>query len=130
MLMEWLQWVCAPPWVLSQVDTILDRTPPRRWSADKLGKLLHVSDFERTALRIWTIGAHNVPKAKRIERRNEKRRLAAQARRQARGAKPASNPSAAPGRGKPLALSAAPGSYAASPPLPLRKFEASTLCFP
>src|SRR4029450_5775684 len=48
----------------------------------------HVSDAERTALRIFTIGAYDVPKAERIKRRKEKRRLADQARRQARGSKP------------------------------------------
>jgi hypothetical protein len=36
----------------------------------------------------FTIGAYDVPKAKRMERRKEKRRLAAQARRRANGAKP------------------------------------------
>src|SRR5262249_13253202 len=48
---------------------------------------LHVSDAERTALKIWTIGAYDVPKAERIKRRKEKRRLADKARRQARGGK-------------------------------------------
>ena len=90
-LMEWLQSVCAPPWILRQVrqvDAILDRIPPRRWSADALGKLLHVSDVERTMLRIYTIGSYDVPKAKRIKRRKEKRRLADQARRRDNGSKP------------------------------------------
>ncbi len=90
-LMEWLQSVCAPPWILRQVRqvaAILDRIPPRRWSADALGKLLHVSDAERTMLRIYTIGSHDVPRAKRIKRRKEKRRLADQARRRDNGSKP------------------------------------------
>ena len=75
-LMEWLQSVCAPPWVLRQADAILDRILPRHWSADELGKHLHVSDAERTMLRIYTIGSYDVPRAKRIKRREEKRRLA------------------------------------------------------
>jgi hypothetical protein len=90
-LMEWLQSVCAPPWILRQVrqvDAILDRISPRRWSADALGKLLNVSDAERSMLRIYTIGSYDVPRAKRIKRREEKRRLAAQARRRDNGSKP------------------------------------------
>jgi hypothetical protein len=87
-LMKWLQSFCAPPSILCQIDAILDRIPPRRWTADALGKHLHVSDFERKALRLWTVGAFDVPKAERMKRRKEKRRLADQARRQARGAKP------------------------------------------
>jgi len=47
-----------------------------------------VSDAERTDLRIWTIGAYDVPKAERLKRRKENDRLDAKARRQARGAKP------------------------------------------
>jgi hypothetical protein len=87
-LMEWLQLVCASPWFRRQVDNILDRIPPRRWSADALGKHLHVSDVERSMQRVWTIGCYDVPKAKRIERRKEKRRLAEQVRRQDNGSKP------------------------------------------
>jgi hypothetical protein len=81
LLLKWLQSVCAPPSVLCQVDAILDRVPPRRWNADKLAWHLHVSDFERSRFRIWTIGAYDVPKAERIKRRKENARLAALARR-------------------------------------------------
>lgn len=85
---QWCAWVCTPPSLDRQIDAILSATPPRRIRADPLARHLHVTDAERTALRIFTIGAYDVPKAERIKRRKEKRRLADQARRQARGAKP------------------------------------------
>jgi hypothetical protein len=80
--------VVAPHGKLAQIDAILKANPPRRIRADTLARHLHVSDAERTALRIWTIGAYDKPKTERIKRRKEKRRLADKARRQARGAKP------------------------------------------
>jgi hypothetical protein len=88
LMVQWCRWCCAPLSVEHQIDAILEANPARRISADTLARHLHVSDAERTALRIWTIGSYDVPKAKRIKRRKEKRRLANKARRQARGATP------------------------------------------
>jgi hypothetical protein len=88
LMAQWCRWTCAPLSVVKQIDAILTANPARRISADALARHLHVSDAERTALRIWTIGAFDVPRAKRIKRRKENRRLAAQARRRARNATP------------------------------------------
>ena len=71
-----------------RVDAILRANPPRRISADRLGRHLHVSDFERSALRIYTIGSYQTPKAERVRQRKEKDRLHKQARRRASGARP------------------------------------------
>jgi hypothetical protein len=87
-MVKWCRWTCAPPSVERQIDAILKANPARRIRADTLARHLHVSDAERTDLRIWTIGAYDKPKTERIKRRKEKRRLADKARRQVRGAKP------------------------------------------
>jgi hypothetical protein len=39
---------------------------PRRFSADKLGKLIKLTEDERTLLGITTIGSHNVSRAERM----------------------------------------------------------------
>jgi hypothetical protein len=88
LMVQWCRWTCAPPSVEHRIDAILEANPARRMWADTLARHLHVSNAERTALRIGTIGAYDVPKAERIKRRKEKRRLAAQARRRANGSKP------------------------------------------
>ena len=88
LMVQWCRWTCAPPSVERQINAILDANPPRRIRADTLARHLHVSDAERTELRIWSIGSYDVPKAKRIKRRKEKRRLADQARRRDNGSKP------------------------------------------
>ena len=88
LMVKWCRWTCAPQSVVHQIDAILKANPPRRISADTLARHLSVSDAERTMLRIYTIGSYDVPRAKRIERRKENRRLAAETRRRASGAKP------------------------------------------
>jgi hypothetical protein len=87
-LLHWFVLVCAPVLSRRQADDILDRVPPRRWSADALGKHLRVTDAERATLRIYTIGSYQTPKAERVRLRKEKDRLAAHARRRRGGAKP------------------------------------------
>ena len=87
-MVKWCRWTCAPQSVVHQIVAILKANPPRRISADTLARHLSVSDAERTMLRIYTIGSYDVPRAKRIERRKENRRLAAETRRRASGAKP------------------------------------------
>jgi hypothetical protein len=65
---------------------------PRRFKADTLGKLLALTDEERTNLKITTIGAKDLSKARRATRRatkkRERDRKTAEARRRARGAIP------------------------------------------
>jgi hypothetical protein len=78
----------ALPSTMHRIDAILEANPARRMKADTLARRLHVSDAERTRLHIWTIGAYDVPRAMRIERRKENRRLAAKARREANGGSP------------------------------------------
>jgi hypothetical protein len=85
---QWCFWTCAPPSVERKIDAILEDNPPRRMRADTLARHLSVSDAERTVLRVYTIGAYDVPKAKRDARRKENHRLREQARRRANGAKP------------------------------------------
>lgn len=87
-LRHWFELVCAEALTRRQADDILDRVPSRHWSADGLGKHLRVTDAERAALRIHTIGSYQTPKAERTRQRKESRRLADKARRQARGATP------------------------------------------
>src|SRR6516162_1111789 len=59
LMVKWCRWTCAPPSVERQIDAILKDNPARRIRADTLARHLHVSDAERTALRIWTIGAYD-----------------------------------------------------------------------
>ena len=87
-LIEWLEWVGAPPVTRCQAEDILGRIPPHRWSADALGRHLRVTDFQRAILRIYTIGSYQTPKAERMRLRKETLRLAEEARRRAAGAKP------------------------------------------
>jgi hypothetical protein len=56
---------------------------PRRWRADALGKLLGLTDTQRTELKITTIGACDVTKAERMKRRRERARQRQAAKRQA-----------------------------------------------
>jgi hypothetical protein len=88
LLVQWCGWVCAPPSVERQIDAILKANPARRMRADTLARHLSVNDTERTALRIWTIGANDMSKAERAKRRKDKHRLREQSRRQARGGNP------------------------------------------
>jgi hypothetical protein len=86
--MHWLGLVCATMPTRRQAADILDRVPPRRWTADALGKHLRVTDVERATLHIYTISSFQTPKAEREKNRKEKHRLVEQARRRANGSKP------------------------------------------
>lgn len=80
----------AAPWMsLVDAETLLIEaiTKPQHWRADKLAWRMRLTDAERTALRITTIGAIDLSKAERTKRRKERHRLLARARRQAKGAK-------------------------------------------
>jgi len=61
---------------------------PRRYRADTLAVLLHVTDAERQRLRLWTIGSVDRNREQRIADRKARRRQAEQQRRRAAGARP------------------------------------------
>jgi hypothetical protein len=67
---------------------IIEMNERRLIRADDLGKILMVTDAERTRLRFTTIGACDVSKAERTRRRKQRNRRAQEARRRARGATP------------------------------------------
>jgi len=67
-------------------DDLLSAALRPRWkayTADRLGRLLRVSDAERSALKLTTIGAYDVDKDERERRRKERKRLRDRARREA-----------------------------------------------
>jgi hypothetical protein len=68
-----------------QINRIVEDHKPRKLRADRIAKILKVTDAERTALRLTTIGACDVSKAERLRRRKERHRVAQKARRRARG---------------------------------------------
>jgi hypothetical protein len=79
------------PWMTEDaLEALTERVlaHPRRWTADALGKRLRLSDAERTALGVTTIGAYDVPKAERLARRRELNHAAKTAKRRAAGARP------------------------------------------
>ena len=61
---------------------------PRRFSADRLGKQLKLTEDERTILGITTIGSHNVPRAERKRIRKALDAERKRKRRRAKGMKP------------------------------------------
>jgi len=71
-----------------QVNRIVEDNKPRRVRADRLAKLLRVTEAERTALKLTTIGACDVSKAERLRLRRQRHRVAQQARRRKRGVIP------------------------------------------
>ena len=81
-------WVALrAPWMSAvEVAAMIARViaKPIRWRADALGKLLRLTDAERTELKITTIGSVDVPRAERIKRRRERARQRMAARRRAK----------------------------------------------
>lgn len=71
-----------------QINRIVEDNKPRKLRADHLAKLLSVTEAERTALKLTTIGACDVSKAERLRRRKQRHRAAQQARRRKRGVIP------------------------------------------
>jgi hypothetical protein len=61
---------------------------PRRFSADRLGKLLMLTEDERTLLEITSIGSHNVSRAERMRIRKALDAERKRKRRRAKGMKP------------------------------------------
>jgi len=79
------------PWMLEEeaksfITSVIAK--PLRWRADKLALRLNLYEHERDWLKISTIGAVDLDKSDRRERRREKARLRDQARRRRQGAKP------------------------------------------
>jgi hypothetical protein len=70
------------------VERIIREIGPRRRKADSLGKMLHLTERERAACRITTIGSIDCTKAHRIKRRKDCHRLRQRRRRQLAGATP------------------------------------------
>ena len=65
------------PWLsLDEVEAVIDRIAanPRKYSASTLGKLLRLTDAERTALSITTIRAFDVSWNEMVARRRERDR--------------------------------------------------------
>jgi hypothetical protein len=60
----------------------------RRFKADTIADRLRVTDAERTALKLTTIGAIDAPKEERMRRRKERQRKKQEDRRRARGVMP------------------------------------------
>jgi hypothetical protein len=61
---------------------------PLGWRADKIAGILQVTEAERSRLGLTTIGAIDMSRAERIQRRRERDRTRRQQRRRAGGAKP------------------------------------------
>jgi hypothetical protein len=80
---------CAP-WFVAEAESLLERliVRPRRYTADTLGRLLNLTIAERDCLQIRTIGAVDLDKPGRRQRRREKDRLAKEAKRRAGGTTP------------------------------------------
>jgi hypothetical protein len=77
------QW--APFLPPDERDRIVKRiaVKPLKFEADTLGRAVNLIDIERTALRLWTIGAVDVTKAERLARRRQRDKEAAARRRRA-----------------------------------------------
>lgn len=80
----WLYWRDIDPELLAQRIA----QNPRRYKADTLARLLNLTMSSRTALGITTIGAVDCTRRQRLELRRERKRVYAEARRRASGAKP------------------------------------------
>jgi hypothetical protein len=81
----WAPWM-GPIEVTSLVAKVVAK--PLRWTADKLGTRLNLSELERGNLRITTIGPVGVTKAERAALRRYRARIRENQRRRSAGAKP------------------------------------------
>jgi hypothetical protein len=79
---RWCPWMDADE-IAATVRRVLAR--PYRWTADILGERLGLLDEVRTRLAIRTIGAIDVPKAAREQRREQRKVQAKKAKRRAQG---------------------------------------------
>jgi hypothetical protein len=86
-LSSWAPWMPADR-VSAMITTVTAN--PIRWTADKLGARLRLTEEERERLKITTIGSVDVTKAERARRRQEHKRRREHLRRRRQGAKPRS----------------------------------------
>jgi hypothetical protein len=84
-LSTWAPWM-PPGEAAGLIESAIAK--PTRYRADTLARRLNLRLAERERLNVTTIGAVDRPKKQRLADRKEQRRLAEQARRRARGAKP------------------------------------------
>lgn len=85
----WLRLWC--PWMsLADAEAVLAEAilRPQRWRADKLAWRLRLTEADRSALRITTIGAVDLGRSERTKRRRDRAKLRKQMLRRAAGAKP------------------------------------------
>lgn len=85
---EWCR--LRAPWLsIAELDalTIAAVTKPKRWRADKLAWRMRLTEQDRKALKITTIGAIDLGKAERTKRRRERERNRKMAKRRAKGMK-------------------------------------------
>lgn len=85
-IVEWL--AGHAPWLgMRDMQLFIDKTP-RRFKADTLGRKLGLTDQERKALDIRTIGAIDCPKKQRLERARKRKQERDRLRRLKAGMKP------------------------------------------
>lgn len=80
----------SAPWMpASEIESLIAKTitRPRRWKADSLGRLLNLTEVERSRLSIRTIGAVDCTKHQRAAKRRERDRQSKWLKRRAAGAK-------------------------------------------
>jgi hypothetical protein len=77
------------PWMTAEeISGVFAQRRTQPWSSDDLAVVLHLTDADRTALGVRTIGAVDCGKATRTKRRKRLKRDLERQRRQAAGAKP------------------------------------------
>lgn len=86
---NWLE-LKAPWFTIGETKALIADTitHPQRWRADKLAWRMRLTEADRRALRITTIGAIDASKGQRAKARAERNRLAKLRARRAKGAKP------------------------------------------
>jgi hypothetical protein len=81
----WCPWMSTSD-VADLTHRVLDK--PSWWGPDALAKLLHLKEAERSRHKIRTIGAIDLTREMRLERRAARKRLREELARRAKGAKP------------------------------------------
>jgi hypothetical protein len=81
----WCPWMSTSD-VADLTHRVLDK--PSWWGPDALAKLLHLKEAERARHKIRTIGAIDLTREMRLERRAARKRLREELARRAKGAKP------------------------------------------
>lgn len=87
-IMGWIAVRC--PWMpIAKATSLMRQTVarPQKWNADDLAERLRLTEAERDALHVTTIGAIDLPKHARLARRKKRKRQAEKAKRQAKGSR-------------------------------------------